>query len=408
MLKLEGEPLHSELNLRRVPEKTLRVVGHPFAPIGMGEHVRSLWRSLNEVGVNCVMVDVHGPWDEPDPMLISEFEGNTTSDLGTGINIFCINGDEIEPVLKKLKPRNAFARGSYNIIYPAWELETFPDVWARQVERFNEAWGESRFVSESLAEAVNIPVTHLPLATEVRRRGLFSRRYFGMNESAYTFFFAFDFLSFLERKNPMAVIAAFAKLLEKRPFANVRLVIKTNNANSNPVLKAAFDKAISPIRTHVQQIDRTLSHLEMKALTWQCDAFVSLHRSEGYGFGIAEAMCLGKPVICTDYSGNMDFCTPETTLLVRHRVKRLAEGDYPHWHGQHWADADINVAARYMLALVDDPQKGVDIGRRAKRHMTANFSHLASGLRYTRRLDELISQPEPNAKTVTPVASRSS
>jgi len=368
---------------------TTRVVGHPFAAIGMGEHVRSLWRSLNEVGVNCAMVDIHGPNGKVDPVLENEFDGRLVSELGTGINIFCINGDEIAPVLKKLAARNAMAKGSYNIIYPAWELPHYPDTWAKQIMRFDEAWGESLFVTNLLAEAVNVPVVHMPLATETRRRGLYSRKHFGIRESAYTFLFAFDFLSYVERKNPMAVVAAFSKLLEKRPYADVQLVIKINNSDKKNDQKKAFEKALEPIRKHICVVDRTLSDLEMKALIWQCDSFVSLHRSEGYGFAIAEAMSMVKPVICTSYSGNMDFCSEETNLLVPFRMKALSEGDYPYWEEQSWAAADVKVASRQMLNLVDRPQTGREMGAKARRHMLVNFSHLARGLHYEQRLREI-------------------
>lgn len=213
-----------------------------------------------------------------------------------------------------------------------------------------------------------------------------------MSESAYTFFFAFDFLSYIERKNPMAVVQAFAQVVNARPYSDVRLVVKTNNSDQKPDMLAIFNKAIAPMRRQITVIDETMSALEMRALLWQVDCLVSLHRSEGYGFSIAEAMCLGKPVIATAYSGNMDYCTAESAYLVPYRMKPLAEGDYPYWEGQSWADPDISMAARYMGELVDAPRLGAEIGQRALQHMRVFFSYLACGLRYADRIAEIRAQ----------------
>ncbi len=364
----------------------------------MGEHIRSLWRSLTEVGVDCAIVDVHGPRGPIDPDIQGELSDAIVRDCGAGINIYCINGDEIESVLGLLQDRTAMADGSYNIIYPAWELESFPEEWARRVDQFDEVWGESAFVQASIARSVHIPVIHLPLAAGIRRRGLFSRRYFDLSESAYLFFFAFDFLSYFERKNPMAVIEAFSEVVRSRPYADIRLVVKTNNGDQRPDMLARFNQAIAPIRHQITVIDRTLSALEMRALAWQIDCLVSLHRSEGYGFGLAEAMCLGKPVIATGYSGNMDYCTTQTAYPVPYRMIPVAEGDYPHWEGQSWADPDMSAAARQMMDLIDAPHLGVDTGRRAQAHMQTHFSYLACGLRYADRIEDIRSMPPQSLK----------
>jgi glycosyltransferase involved in cell wall biosynthesis len=370
-------------------DRRVRLVGHPFAPIGMGEHVRSVWRALHEAGVDAGIVDIYGMQRDPDPELVGEFAPHVTENLGDGVNVFCINGDEVDQTLGHLVHRNPMAQHSRNVIYPAWELERYPEPWARELMRFDEVWAPSRFIRDAIAKAVGTPVLHMPLACEVRRRALRSRRHFGIRESAYVFLFAFDFLSYVERKNPFAAIEAFTRFLKGRPYADVSLVIKTNNAEHRPEMKARFDAAIEPLRDHVTVIDGTLSELDMKALLWLCDCFLSLHRSEGFGRGLTEAMALGKPVIATAYSGNMDFCTDETAFLVPFELVPVREGDYPHWEGQHWADADVAVAAQLMKQLVDDPALGRAKGAKARERLIANFSYLAIGQTYAERLEQI-------------------
>lgn len=364
----------------------VRVVGHPTAPIGMGEHVRSVWRALREAGVDASIVDIYGPPPKVDPEFTADLAASSTHDLGQGVNIFCINGDEIAPALNHMRTRRPMSPGSHNVIYPAWELERYPSVWAQELERFDEVWSPSQFIREAITRAVSRPVLHMPLACEVRRRGLRSRRHFGIRDSAYAFLFAFDFLSYVERKNPFAVVEAFQELMAERPFDDIVLVIKTNNSAQRPAMADRFREAVASLQERVIVIDETLSELDMKSLIWLCDSFISLHRSEGFGRGMSEAMILGKPVIATAYSGNMDFCTPETAKLVAYDLIPLREGDYPHWENQHWADPDIESAVRGMRELVDDPAAGRALGRRARLHIAEHFGYLRIGQRYAQRV----------------------
>ena len=165
----------------------LRLVGHPLALIGMGEHLRSVWRSLSEVGFQVGLVDI-GLTAKSDPVLGETLAPAMTDSLGGGINIFVINGDEVSSCLKHLEHRNAMADGSYNIVFPAWELELYPKEWAAELNRFDEVWAASVFTRDSIAASVDVPVVHMPLACEVQYRTLRSRRRFAFPDSSFVFF----------------------------------------------------------------------------------------------------------------------------------------------------------------------------------------------------------------------------
>jgi glycosyltransferase involved in cell wall biosynthesis len=370
--------------------RLIHVVGHPSAPIGMGEHSRSVYRALHEAGEDCRLVDIYGPAAGADQQLIATYSQDLSSTLGDCVNIFCINGDEVNQAFSVLKDRNLHVPGSKNVIYPAWELERYPDEWAKIIDCFDEVWAPSLFIAQCLEKSVSIPVVHMPLACEIGTRALVSRRYFGIPESSYSFFFAFDFLSYVERKNPYAVLDAFQKLVNARPNADVNLVIKINNSMARLDQWALFSNHIEAYRDRVTIIDRTLSDLEMKALLWNIDCFVSLHRSEGFGRGMSEAMVLGKPVIATAYSGNMDFCRRETAFLVPYELTDVRPGEYPYWQGQKWADANTDAAAQTMIGLADTPDTGVKMGMAARAVMAAEFSFLARGLDYAAQAQRLL------------------
>src|SRR5438105_15706900 len=118
------------------------LVGHPLAPIGMGEHLRSVFRALRAVGVSVAIRDVYGTGGH-DPGIRREVEGHLVRDLNPNINIFCLNGDEVEPALARLK--GTLEGDAYNIIYPLWELSRYPRPWAEQLDRFDEIWTTSKF-----------------------------------------------------------------------------------------------------------------------------------------------------------------------------------------------------------------------------------------------------------------------
>lgn len=327
-------------------------------------------------------------WQEtqPDPVHAETLAMYATRSFGD-FNLFHLNGDEIEPAVDRL---GGLPRGVRNVIYPMWELPRYPLAWARQLERFDEVWAGSRFIADAIRPSVSIPVMHMPLGTQAAPRVMRSRRYFSIPESAYAFLFFLDLRSFVERKNPVGVIEAFSHFLKRRPWAQTCLVVKVHGSANAPDAAEDLARRVRDLGARVLLIDWQMNEDNVHSLTYSCDAFVSLHRAEGYGLGLAEAMSLGKPVIGTAYSGNMDFMNPKVARLVPYELVPVGEGAYPHWRDQTWAEPDIGAAARAMIKLYDDPEAGRLLGRRAAQHMQAHFSFRATGLRYRARVESAI------------------
>ena len=366
---------------------SVTLIGHPYAPIGKGEHVRCTFRALRSVGLRPGLLDVYG-LNTPEPDDAAEF-GPFAATAPGAVGLFHLNGDEVEQALATLQVRFGGVP-AYRIVYPAWELSNYPQEWARQLERFDEVWAPSRFTADALAAVVARPIVHMPEACEVVLSSLMNRRWFGIPEASYVFMFFYDVRSYAARKNPQAVITAFRRLLDARPYAATTLVIKVNGGELAPESVKQLRESAADLRERAVLIDRTLTDNQVKNLVRLSDCFVSLHRAEGFGRGLCEAMALGKPVIGTGYSGNLDFMTPETSCLVDYRLVPVGEGQYPHWQDQVWAEPDVDQAARFMRHLLDDPTAGAELGRRASLRIRTEFSYRASGRRYSDRLRELL------------------
>lgn len=365
----------------------IALIGHPFAPIGMGEHVRCSFRALMSVAQKPALVDLYGLSDAAESGTL-DLLPHASGALGS-INIFHINADEVELAVATLGDR--IPKEAYNIVYPAWELAKYPDSWIQNLRYFDEAWAPSEFIAEALRAKLDRPVINMPLATEVLLDSFLSRRYFGIPEDAYVFMFFYDFRSYESRKNPSAILYAFRRMLKDRPYCNARLVIKSHGGGADA--SARLLEEFSEVASRVTILDRTMTDNEVKNLVRCADAFVSLHRSEGFGRGMAEAMYLAKPVVATAYSGNMTFMSESNSHLVPYSLEPVAPGSYPHWEGQVWATPDVNAAAAAMTALVDDPQGGRELGRRASADVRRQLSYRAAGTRFVERLEQIRLRP---------------
>lgn len=372
-------------------KQVVTVAGHPFAQIGVGTHIRSVHSSLQAAHIRSALFDIYGTDVTPAGQGYDELMLFGTARFDTPVNIFCLNGDEIEPALRHREIGDVGELGAFNIAYPMWELPNYPSKWVEQLARFDEVWAPSLFVEEALKRELGDKVRHMPIACEVRARSLRSRGSFGIPDDPFAFLTSFDFSSYMARKNPFAAIRAFHKMRD-RVRDDVSLVIKVQNGVNRPDDYQEFRNEIRAISDSVVLIDETLTTDDMLTLISLCDAYLSLHRSEGFGLGMAEAMNLGRPPVCTAWSGNMDFCDERSAQLVNYQLISVLPGEYPCYEGQVWADPDVDDAAEKMAELVDNTALYAEKRLEGRIRMRTDFSYLATGIRYARRIREILNE----------------
>ena len=360
-------------------------VGHPFAPIGMGEQLRSHLAACARVKIAAGVHDVFRYAQRTDPAHFAAVGDSELDRVPGGIRVFHVNGDEVDSVIAAFAARGgAFAAG-YNVIVPAWELPAYPKPWAAGLARFDEVWAISRFVQASLATA-GIASHVVGQSVETPPGPLLPRRGFGIRESAFALLHFFDLTSYASRKNPYAVLELARRLRAEAPLRDLQLVLKVKNGEQ-AAAGWARDWRGEP---HVLVIDAPLDSLGVRSLINACDCFVSLHRAEGFGRGLGEAMALGRLALGTFWSGNRDFMTEDTALAVRHGMVRLKRDDYPHGRGQSWAEPDVAHACALLRPVLDDPERGRAIAVRGQAAVLRSHGDRAVGLRILDRLHSII------------------
>ncbi|MBI3603184.1 MAG: glycosyltransferase family 4 protein [Nitrospirae bacterium] len=299
------------------------------------------------------------------------------------INLVHINANKLWRFLNHAGPD--YLKGKYNIGFWSWELSVFPNKWQDRFSYFHEIWTPSSFCLEALAPVSPVKVFKMPYAVEAGASPKCSRRHFGISDEKFVFLFLFDFYSAFERKNPLAVVNAFKRAFS--PHEPVSLVVKFYNAEMNPRDHGRLRKAATG--SSVTLLDGYLPRDETHDLLACCDAYVSLHRAEGFGFTMAEAMALGKPVIATNYSGNTEFMNSDNSFLVSYRLKELERDFGLYEKGHVWADPDVDDAARWMRHVYDKREAAQEVGRRAADYIRTAHAPSSVGRLIEARLREI-------------------
>jgi glycosyltransferase involved in cell wall biosynthesis len=358
--------------------------GHPFASIGKGEEMRSAFAAYRSLDLRCEIFDVYRYAKRVDRDHIALCQGVEAAGLDAPVRVFHINGDEVVSVLSSLEQRGIDFGNGYNVVVPAWELPTYPQEWVEPLQCFDEVWAISRFVQDSLA-ASGVASQHIGQAVQLPARPFLPRRHFGLRSSSFVFLTLLDLSSYSARKNPEAVLAMFRELQRRHPFTDMQLAVKVKSGSHDA--KAWISDTLGEASQGVVFIDRLLDTYETHSLIAACDCFLSLHRSEGFGRGAAEAMWLGRTAIATGWSGNLDYMDDTHPGMIGYEMRDVEDGQYPHHSSQQWAEPDVDHAVYFAGKLLQDPDLFRTCARIGQNAVRKECSHRAVGLRMLDRVE---------------------
>ncbi|HZN14874.1 MAG TPA: glycosyltransferase [Acidimicrobiales bacterium] len=336
----------------------VNVVGYLDAESGLGEVARGVIATLAAAGI---------PFSTTVWTRTSARRGSAYT-AGDGqmhpVTIACVNADNFDQLV--VAPEPTF-RDTYRIAVWAWETEVVPRFMSRIAPVTDEIWTLSHHSARAIRSGTSVPTyVFNPPVVRIESAGASAARRPGLS-----FLFAFDFLSIVERKNPAAVIDAFCRAFT--PGEAASLTLKSVNGDRRPAELEAL-RAAAAGRSEIAVVDGYLNTAEHRAMIDACDVYVSLHRAEGYGLTLAEAMAQGKPVIATAYSGNLDFMTERNSCLVPYVPTPIPDDCFLYPPGTPWAEPEVAEAARLMRRLYEAPELARSIGETAAADFATNHT----------------------------------
>jgi len=375
----------------------VNVVGYLRGELGIGESARLMVTALQAAGVPHSTVSVDQNLlsrQRPEHADVDPRRGRQAFDT----SLMCVNAD-LTPALAASIPR--LLAPTYRIGMWYWEVEDFPAQQHGGFAHVDEVWVATEFIRAAIEPHSPVPVRIV--APPLPQRGAeptLTRADLGLPDRPF-FLFSFDFLSTAERKNAVGLVDAFTSAF--RPGEGPVLVVKSINADQRAAeaerlrLRAAGEPDVVLMEDYLDATGRD-------ALVAHCDCYVSLHRSEGLGLTMAEAMAWGKPVIATAYSGNLDFMTEDNSFLVPWSPTTIPPDAAPYPAGGTWAQPDLTAAARLMRMVVEEPKVAAARGAQAAVDIATLHSPEVAGRAIAARLAE--TTPRRRARSRTTLSSR--
>jgi glycosyltransferase involved in cell wall biosynthesis len=364
--------------------ETPLLIGYFEACLGLGEYARGLAAALETAGIPFSIY----PYNAYTGRIRNEALWARLYDVEKvhSVNIFCMAPDQTKNAREIIGRRHT--EKSYNILSTFWELQHAPESWRSDLDFFDELWVPNRFVANSFRQIFSKHILIMPPCVDLGIERAPNRAKFGLDPTKFYFLFSFDRNSYMERKNPLGIANAFASAFSDGRD-DVGLIFKLSGSRT-PFQKIALElEATAKRDRRITILQGDWQRADILTLMSSVDCFVSLHRSEGFGLGMAEAMFLGKPVIGTAYSGNADFLTEETGFPVPYQISAVKQGEYPHSAGNYWAKPDLRIAAEMMRTVASMTNEVRSKASRGQAYIQQHHSPKAVGSVVAARLREL-------------------
>ncbi len=363
----------------------INVVGFVKGEFGLGESARSQIRSIKAANIPHIVTNMHvGNHRNLDPTFKEE---DFSSDNPYAVNLLNFNAEAMPGFLDNVGVD--YIKGKYNIGFWAWELPTFPPEWQWIFNYYDEIWTPSCYCADSLSIVSPIPVIRIPHSIDLPEPTI-PRTALELPNDKFIFLFMFDYHSTFARKNPVAVIESFKKAFHPSN-KEVLLVLKSTNSHD---YQDQFNhlKERAEGFPNIQFMDGHLDRGEVNALIYNCDCYVSLHRAEGFGLTLAEAMYYGKPVIATGYSSNIDFMNVGNSFLVKYDLIEIEENSGTYKKGDIWAEADTDHAAALMKEVYQNSKIVQEVRLRGEADVKSDLNPVSVGAKIRERLEYVMSK----------------
>ena len=356
------------------------VLGFFTAEHGVGEAARVLTSTLQTAGVSVSTIDYTDTQSRREHL----FDCDNVS--RNKVLMMAVNADHLNAAKDRLGVE--FFTDRYVIGQWFWELEEAPQWFEPAFTHVDELWAPTRFIETMLRKhapsRVQVKYVPLPVVTPPVDASI-TRARFGLDDR-YMFLFAFDFMSVMKRKNPLGLIEAFTKAFAEGE--GPMLVIKAINGDKRVVERNMLRDAVRK-RSDIVLMDEYFTKVETSTLTSLADCYVSLHRSEGLGLTISEAITLGRPVIATGYSGNLDFLSDTNSFIIPGSRVKVGDGAEGYSPEAMWMEPNVTEASKYMRYVYENQAEAAQKGLRGQADILRAFDVASCGAIMKGRLEQI-------------------
>jgi glycosyltransferase involved in cell wall biosynthesis len=348
----------------------LNLVGYFGFDKSLGNLARRILACLDSAGVPSAALDYHRSGSPPTKERVA-----TTDRVRFDTNLIVVNPDQM--ALFDADYGAVVRPGRRTIGFWHWDVEYVPPHIIEATRYVDEIWTVSPFTADALRAVVGVPVRVVDIPVPEPLPAKAAPDGFGLAADRFDFLVTFDHLSVTERKNPVGAIEAYRRAFPEQR-ADVGLLVKSVNA-SHRWAEHERVRLAADARPDIRVVDSHLDRADQLALIANADCLVSLHRSEGLGLHLIEAMWLGTPTVATRYSGNLYFMDDSNSALIDATLVPVTRGEGFFPPEARWADPDLDQAADWMHRLVDDPSLGAALATAGRARMLAQATPAEAG-----------------------------
>jgi glycosyltransferase involved in cell wall biosynthesis len=366
-------------NMQAQPE-SLNVIAYFDCALGLSQAAKNYEEAFNHISIKWNKI-LRPPTSSPKIKL------NIESDLMLSeTNLVIANGDQMR-IIDMLMP-NYWKSNKKTIGIWSWEIEAINEDFLNGSIHLDEVWFISEFARDGMKDYLEkrninsyvlnipIPVKQLEYIEENNTKNLVLK-FFKRNclETKNYIFFNFDFLSDVERKNPKDLIKLFNIVKERKGNQNLKLLIKSINGSLRPEELNKL-KSIAIKNESITIIDDTWDKEFLDSIIGNAKIYISLHRAEGFGMGLAEAMSRGIPVMGTGYGGNLEFMDGSNSFLINHRLQKIERSSNKSYFDSEgrWAVPEIDDAVDKLTYGLENESVLTKIALAGQETILNNFS----------------------------------
>jgi glycosyltransferase involved in cell wall biosynthesis/SAM-dependent methyltransferase len=375
----------------------VNVIAYFTAESGVGQAARLMLAGIDAAGIPHATVT----YDTAPGRSTHEFSEHGVDKAIYDTNLVCVNADVIRTANHWMGERLRDHR--YRIGLWWWETSTFPEMFDPSFDVVDEVWVGSAFVGDAIRQRTDKPVTVIPMPIVVPPAVGGARAAVGVTEDTFLVLYSYDFDSVFARKNPLGALNAYTSAFAADDGCT--LLLKSINGERHLEELEELRMAAAG-RPDVVVLDQYLDATTNRGLIAECDCYLSLHRSEGFGLTIAEAMAYARPVVATAYSANLEFMDDTTGYLVPTNEGVVPAGAGPYPAGTTWGEPDIAAASSLLAHVRHNPDEARAKALAAAEYIRVERSPEKTGGVIKTRLDAIWtatprSAPQHDAGSVT-------